>query len=138
MYQQRKRVILNPVWLIIGLNVILFIIGAADPRMVVSFGLIPMDFSVRPWTIFTSLFLHASFGHIFGNMITLYFFGENLQSLVGSQKFLIIYFIGGILGGLTYVLLATPLSIAIGASGAVFAVGGALTMLRPKIGVNYD
>ncbi len=35
-------------------------------------------------------------------------------------------------------LLATPISIAIGASGAVFAVGGALTMLRPKIGVNYD
>ncbi len=66
------------------------------------------------------------------------YYGKNLQSLVGSQRFPIIYFIGGILGGLMYVLLATPLYIAIGASGAVFAVGGALTMLRPKIGVNYD
>ena len=134
-YQQRRAIKLNPVWLLIGLNVILFIVGSVNPRVVVSFGLIPMEFSVRPWTIFTSLFLHASFGHILGNMITLYFFGKNLQLLIGSKRFLIVYFAGGILGSLMYVLLAVPLSIAIGASGAVFAVGGALTVMRPKLRV---
>ncbi len=134
-YQPRRRTRLNPVWLLIGINVILFIVGSANPRLIMSFGLIPMDVMVRPWTIFTSLFLHASFGHILGNMITLYFFGKNLQLLIGSRGFLIVYFIGGILGSLMYILSATPLSIAIGASGAVFAVGGALAVMRPKLRV---
>ena len=134
-YQPRRRTRLNPLWLLIGINVILFIIGLASPRLILSFGLVPMEFSARPWTVFTSLFLHASFGHILGNMITLYFFGKNLQLLIGSKGFLIVYFIGGLLGSLMYMLLASPLSIAIGASGAVFAVGGALTVMRPKLRV---
>jgi len=46
-----------------------------------------------------------------------------------------VYFIGGILGSILYVLLGSPLSIAIGASGAVFAVGGALVVMRPKLRV---
>ena len=121
--------------MLIGINVILSIVGAANSRFIVFFGLIPMDVMARPWTVFTSLFLHASFGHILGNMITLYFFGKNLQLLIGSKNFLIVYFIGGLLGSLMYVLLAAPLSIAIGASGAVFAVGGALAMMRPKLRV---
>ena len=63
------------------------------------------------------------------------FFGKYLRSLVGSRKFLLVYFIGGILGGILYILLAPPLSIAIGASGAVFALGGALAVMRPKLRV---
>ena len=55
--------------------------------------------------------------------------------LIGENKFIIIYFLGGILGNVFYMLLGDPLSIVIGASGAVFAVGGALTMLRPKLKV---
>jgi len=101
----------------------------------VSFGLAPAGFAERPWTILTSLFLHGSFGHILGNMITLYFFGKYLRLLVGSSKFLLVYFIGGTLGGILYMLLAPPLSIAIGASGAVFALGGALAVMRPKLRV---
>jgi membrane associated rhomboid family serine protease len=121
--------------LLIGINVILFIIGLASPRLILSFGLVPMYLVVRPWAVFISLFLHASFGHILGNMITLYFFGKNLQLLIGSKGLLIVYFIGGLLGSLIYVLLASPLSMAIGASGAVFAVGGTLTVMRPKLRV---
>jgi membrane associated rhomboid family serine protease len=94
-----------------------------------------MDITARPWTVFTSLFLHASFGHILGNMITLYFFGKNLQRLIGYKGFLFVYFIGGLLGSFMYVLLAPPLSIVIGASGAIFAIGGAITVLRPKLRV---
>jgi membrane associated rhomboid family serine protease len=121
--------------LLIGINVILFIIGLASPQLVLSFGLVPMDITARPWTVFTSLFLHVSFGHILGNMITLYFFGKNLQRLIGSKGFLLVYFIGGLLGSFMYVLLAPPLSIVIGASGAIFAIGGAITVLRPKLRV---
>jgi len=61
-----------------------------------------------------------------------FFFGQNLISLVGENRFFAVYFTGGILGGILYVLLASPFSVAVGASGAVFAIGGALAMLRPR------
>jgi len=48
---------------------------------------------------------------------------------------LIVYFAGGILGNILYILLREPLSVAVGASGSVFALGGALTMMRPKLSV---
>jgi len=70
-------------------------------------------------------------------MITLYFFGTYLSTLVGERYFLITYFIGGLLGNaflLIYELYAPggdPYVIGIGASGAIFAVGGALAVLRP-------
>jgi len=134
-YRSHKRSNLNPVWILIALNVILFVVTLATPSLIVSFGLAPAGFGERPWTIVTSLFLHGSFGHILGNMITLYFFGKYLRLLVGSSKFISVYFIGGILGGILYVLLAPPFSIAIGASGAVFALGGALAVMRPKLRV---
>lgn len=134
-YRSYKRSSLNPVWILIALNVILFVVTLATPSLIVSFGLAPAGFAERPWTILTSLFLHGSFGHILGNMITLYFFGKYLRLLVGSSKFLLVYFIGGTLGGILYMLLAPPLSIAIGASGAVFALGGALAVMRPKLRV---
>jgi len=55
--------------------------------------------------------------------------------LVGESKLLIAYFCGGIAGNVLFVLLAPPYSIAIGASGAVFALGGVLAVMRPKIRV---
>jgi len=134
-YRSYKRPNSNPVWILIALNVILFVVALATPSLIMSFGLAPAGFAERPWTILTSLFLHGSFGHILGNMITLYFFGKYLRLLVGSSKFLLVYFIGGILGGILYILLAPPLSIAIGASGAVFALGAALAVMRPKLRV---
>ena len=83
----------------------------------------------------TNLFIHGSMWHIAANMITLYFFGRFLTMLIGDVRFLIVYFLGGILGNLVYILLASPYSIAIGASGAVFAIGGALAVMRPKLKV---
>ncbi|GAJ12756.1 unnamed protein product, partial [marine sediment metagenome] len=73
--------------------------------------------------------------HVMANMFTLFFFGRYLSMLVGEKRFLMVYFVGGILGGIFYILLAQPFSIAVGASGAVFAIGGALAVMRPKIKV---
>jgi len=81
------------------------------------------------------MFIHAPFpniGHILGNMITLYFFGNFLVGLVRERAFLLVYFLGGLLGNILFYVLAPPLSIAVGASGAIFAVGGALAVLRPR------
>jgi membrane associated rhomboid family serine protease len=63
-------------------------------------------------------------------MITLYFFGNFLVGLVRERLFLLVYFIGGIIGNLLMFL--TPESLVIGASGAIFAVGGMLAVLRPR------
>ncbi len=125
---------ISPVWVLIGLNVLLYMATFVAPGLVYRFGLSPLTFLDRPWTILTNLFIHAGFGHVFGNMLTLYFFGTYLSSLVGNARFLIVYFGGGILGNILLLVLAPlfPFSVAVGASGAVFAVGGALTVLRPK------
>ena len=73
--------------------------------------------------------------HIFANMFTLYFFGSYVSRLMGQNKFLMVYFGGGILGNILYILLGTPLSIAVGASGAVYALAGALVVMMPNLKV---
>ena len=104
-------------------------------------GLQPATFLERPWTIVTDLFVHANIWHILSNMITLFFFGRFLAGLVGARSFYIIYFLGGIMGNVLFMLFAflgfltSPYSTVIGASGAVFALGGALTVLTPKLKV---
>ncbi len=135
MYSSYQRFKSTPIWIIIGINLLLFIVTLISPTVILSLGLIPAVVIDRPWTIITSIFLHGSMGHILTNMFTLYFFGRYLCTLIGDKKFLIIYFIGGILGNIFYIILGEPISIAIGASGAVFAVGGALTVMRPKLKV---
>jgi len=135
MNRSYRRFGLSPIWVIIGLNLLLFIVTLIVPELFLFLGLIPAGIAARPWTVVTSLFLHGGIGHILANMITLYFFGRYLCALVGGKKFLIVYFIGGILGSIFYILLAPPLSIAIGASGAVFAVGGVLAVMTPRLRV---
>ena len=127
---------LNPIWWIIGINFLLFILTFINRNVIYEYlGLIPVIFIERPWTILTAMFVHAGFWHIFGNMITLFFFGRALTMLVGRNKFLLVYFVGGIVGNIFYLWLGEPVSLALGASGAVFAVAGALGMMRPNIKV---
>ncbi len=134
-YRSQRGFNLTPIWVLIGLNLLLFIVTLIVPTLILFLGLMPAGILDKPWTVITSIFLHGSMGHILANMITLYFFGRYLYALVGQKKFLVVYFIGGILGNIFYILLGPPLSIAIGASGAVFAVGGALAVIRPKLRV---
>lgn len=86
------------------------------------------------------MFVHAGLFHLFANMITLYFFGSFLNRLIGSGRLLLIYLGGGLMGGVFFVLLGTLLNPdiaarAVGASGAVFALGGALTVMMPRLRV---
>ena len=98
-------------------------------------GLIPYYFTERPWTIFTAMFVHDGFWHLFFNMLVLFFFGSYLSRLVGNTWLTLVYFIGGLAGNLLYLVLGQDLSIAVGASGAVYAVAGALAVLVPKLRV---
>lgn len=125
----------NVIWLIIAVNIVLFIATMINQEWLFFLGLQPAIFSDRPWTILTSMFVHAGFWHILANMWTLYFFGTYLSQLIGIKRFLLVYFVGGILGGVFYLLLAPPYTTAVGASGAIFALGGTLVIMRPKLPV---
>jgi len=131
-YQSFK---LSPVLVLIALNFLLFIATTIFPQLIFLFGLQPASFLHQPWTIVTNLFIHGGLWHIIANMLTLYFFGTYLSRLIGEPKLLTVYFGGGILGNILFILLGPPFSIAVGASGAIFALGGALTMMRPKLRV---
>jgi len=130
-----RRYPINPIWIIIAINLLLLIATYIYPKLIVLFGLIPELFLSRPWTIVTNMFMHSGLWHFFANMLTLYFFGSYLSRLIGYSKLLIIYFGGGILGSVLYIFLGEPLSIAVGASGAAFALGGVLAIMRPKLRV---
>jgi membrane associated rhomboid family serine protease len=143
-YRRYQGFNLGPIESLIIANVILYIAVSINHYLISLFGLQPATFleGQRLWTIVTNLFIHAPFPniwHILGNMFTLYFFGSYLISLVRERNFFIVYFVGGILGNFVYLLLAsatgTLYSIAIGASGAIFAVGGALVTMRPNLRV---
>jgi len=126
---------LGAIGFLIVMNLILFIVTSIRPDLRFLLGLAPALFLGRPWTIVTAMFVHAGIGHILGNMITLYFFGSYLIRLIGERNFWVLYLCGGILGNILFMLLAPPFSVAVGASGAIFAVGGALTLMRPKLRV---
>ncbi|MBI4286269.1 MAG: rhomboid family intramembrane serine protease [Chloroflexi bacterium] len=127
----------NVIWGLIGITVFFFLIDIILPpgRGVALFGLREVTLGARPWTIVTSIFMHGGIWHIFVNMLTLYFFGSALLGLVGNVKFLIVYFGGGLLGNILFLLLSHPLATVVGASGALFALGGALAVMRPKLSV---
>ena len=135
MYRSYRGFKSTSIWVLIGLNLLLFIVALLVPTVVLFLGLIPAGVLDRPWTIITSIFLHGSIGHILTNTVTLYFFGRYLCTLIGERKFLTVYLIGGILGNIGYILLGPPLSIAIGASGAIFSLGGILAVMRPRLRV---
>ena len=123
------------VLILIGANVLFLLATTIHSDLILSLGLEPASVSERPWTIVTSLFIHDGIWHILANMLTLYFFGGYLSSLIGEVSLFIIYFGGGIAGSILFILLAPSSSIGIGASGAVFALGGALTVMRPQLRV---
>jgi len=132
---RHRRFKLNSIWIIIAINLLMLVTALIYPRIVFLLGLVPELFLSRPWTIVTSIFMHSGLWHFFGNMLTLYFFGAYLSRLIGDSKFLIVYFGGGILGSIMYIVLGEPLSVAVGASGAIFAIVGVMTVIRPKLKV---
>lgn len=127
---------LTHIWIIMIINLLVFISTLIYRQLIYLLGLQPATFLVQPWTIITSMFTHADIWHILVNMIALYFYGRFLSQLIGVGKFFIVYFCGGILGNIFFLLLPPNIyAIGIGASGAIFALGGALAVLMPRLRV---
>ena len=82
--------------------------------------------------IFSSMFLHAGWLHLLGNMLFLWIFGNNVEDRLGSALFLAFYLAGGIAAALTQVAIAPSSTVPlVGASGAIAAALGAYIVLFP-------
>jgi membrane associated rhomboid family serine protease len=122
--------------LLIG-NLVVFLIEVLGPGITVE-----IELGFRPvylqtgqdlYTIFTSMFVHASIYHIFANMLFLFLFGWPLEERIGKYKVLIIYLAAGVIGlMLQSAIMWGSYAIIIGASGAISGLVGALFILYPR------
>lgn len=132
-------------WIIL-INVLVFIIGIGllniNPEFVKYLAIQPAAIlgGKYIWTFITSMFMHANFNHLLFNMLSLMFIGSFVEKLIGKKRFITFYFASGLLAGLLFVLVAFftgfDLNVyAVGASGAIFGLGGLLAILTPKLPV---
>ena len=141
--ENRRRTVPIVTWALIAINVLVFwweFTNSFDPWIFFTFGEIPFFIfqGERLYTLITSMFLHADFLHILGNMIYLFIFGDNIEDRFGHIKYLFFYLIFGIVGGLTHSAMSVmsggleALIPTIGASGAVSGILGAYIVLFPR------
>ncbi len=123
-------------YLIIGLNILVFILEfLGGDQFTLQYAMIPNNVThgVALITLFTAMFLHAGFEHIFGNMIYLWVFGPNLEDVMGSIPYTIFYLICGLAANAAQIL-ADPTSMVpnLGASGAIAGVLGGFILEFPN------
>jgi len=84
-------------------------------------------------TPFTSMFLHGGWGHLLGNMVFLWVFGNNIEDDLGHGRFVVFYFLAGLVAAMVQAAsdIISPIPM-IGASGAVSGILGAYMVLYPK------
>ena len=123
---------------LVALNVLFFFVemSGGDP-FVMKWAFVPSRFLANPFsdflTLFTSMFMHAGWLHLGGNMLYLWIFGDNVEDRFGHIKFAIFYILCGLIA--TFAQMAFNLESNIpnlGASGAIAGVLGAYILLFPK------
>ncbi len=124
----------------IVLNVVVFIFENQMPQtqmaaFVNEYGSIPNEITQGKdlYTLLTSMFLHAGWMHLIGNMLFLWVFADNIEATVGNIWFFLFYLIGGLaaVGGHIYFNWDSPVPM-VGASGAISAVLGAYLVMYPR------
>lgn len=118
-------------YILIALNVLMFMMlestgSSLDVQNLINNGAKynPAILDGEWWRIVSSMFLHIGVFHLFMNMLALYFLGTTVERIYGSKRFLFIYFLAGIGGGI--VSFAFSVNVSAGASGALFGLFGAL------------
>jgi len=121
--------------LLIGANVLAFLfLLSLDPftrnDFIAVFGMVPDRFHVT--SLLTSMFLHGGWMHLIGNMLFLWVFGDNIEDILGSWKFLLFYLLCGVAAaGGQYLINPDSRVPMIGASGAIAGVMGAYLLKFP-------
>jgi membrane associated rhomboid family serine protease len=114
-------------------NILVFFLDMSNmvPALLDLMVFVPRWILLRPWSIVTYMFVHAGFGHIFWNMLSLFFFGPQVESRLGSKRFLQLYLVSGISGALLSLIFSFNAAI-VGASGGVFGVMLAFAYFWPR------
>ncbi|MBU0615011.1 MAG: rhomboid family intramembrane serine protease [Nanoarchaeota archaeon] len=112
-------------------NIVVFILQIIlGPDFTSTFMLVGADIFSRPWIAVTSMFLHGGGMHLAFNMYVLYIFGPMLESRIGTKRFLIIYFLSGIIASFASSFFYAS---ALGASGAIMGMMGVTAILMPDL-----
>ncbi|MFI1283106.1 rhomboid family intramembrane serine protease [Streptomyces sp. NPDC020858] len=133
--------------ILIGINVLVFLVAAASPALVVQLELIGRyrefdQFLVGPvegvstgeyHRLLTSVFLHTEWWHIIGNMLALWVIGGPLEAALGRARYLAVYLLSGLGASALVYLLTAPNTATLGASGAVFGLLGATVVLVRRL-----
>lgn len=113
-------------------NQLIFYYGIVPARYTTARGLAMMSPAGFLVPIFASMFLHAGWLHVLGNMLFLYVFGRTVEDRFGHFKFLVLYFASGFAGALMHIYLNAGSRVpSIGASGAIAGVLGAYFVTTP-------
>jgi len=116
--------VLNVICFFISTNVELFYLLAQTNSSILE------DYEI--WRLFTSMFLHSDYLHLFMNMFALLLYGSLVEKFFKTHEYLIIYFVSGFLGNIFTLLLYPPNTLSVGASGAIFGLLGAAFVLVAK------
>ena len=146
--QKKKRFFLDwsLTWQLIFINCVLFLaFFILDLTNILPLKFIALNPSLvleqgTYWTFLTSMFMHGGIFHLFVNMLSLFFVGGLLEKILGKRRYFSLYLISGLFAGLFFVLAslvfsADYISFAVGASGALFGLVGALLFLTPNLRV---
>ena len=126
--------------LFLSINVIVFIYGvnlSVHPSILYEdYALIPYQLVHYPLTayptLYTSMFMHAGIGHLGGNMLYLWIFGNNIEAVLGKFRFILFYFVCGTIAALGHIATDMDSQIPmVGASGAISGILGAYLILFP-------
>lgn len=125
-------------WLLIVSCVSIFVWQFAGDfdRIILGYGFTPARIANGEgyYTLITSMFLHGGILHLFGNMLYLYIFGDNVEDMCGHLSFFVFYMLSGVLASLVFALTSWGSTVpAVGASGAISGVLGGYMVLFPKV-----
>lgn len=129
-------------YLLILLNVLVFLLElAGGDNFIAKWAFIPDRFLDQPGaefpTMFTAMFMHAGWGHLIGNMLYLWIFGDNVEDQFGKIKFLIFYLVCGVAATAAQLTFNPESKIPnVGASGAIAGVLGAYIYMFPQSKIN--
>ena len=138
----QRRTVPVVTFVLIALNVIVFLMElSAGDGFIEQFAFIASRFSDAPatyaYTILTAMFLHGGWMHLFGNMLFLWIFGDNVEDRFGRLQFLFFYLATGVAATLAQYAIAPHSPVPnVGASGAIAGVLGSYILMFPQSRVN--
>jgi len=135
-------------YVLIAINVLVFVFlqgMGGNEKFTYAFSTVPAEKDIAAgvleptpvpvyFTLITSMFMHGGWAHLLGNMLFLWVFGDNIENRIGHMRYLLFYFVCGIIASLSHVFVSGSDSLipSLGASGAISGVLGGYLLLFPS------